>query len=432
MQPSLLLDYELALSQSGYIVRALLKLEGRAPDAGARVPLDLSLVLDRSGSMAGEKLEAALEAAALAVRRLRPEDVVSVVAYDDEVTTVAPPATGAAQASLPAQILAIGPGGCTNLSGGWLRGHDLVAEVRRRARSGGGAEGGMHRILLLTDGLANAGITDPALLVGLCEKARAAGITTTTIGFGEDYDEHLLRAMADAGGGNTYYIERPDQAPGVFEEELEGLLSLAAQNVVVEVRPSPAVQLVAVHHRYPSSAVAEGVRLDVGDVYAREPKSLLVEFFVPGLDGGATVAIADVTVTGYVLTAEGGVERREVRFPIAAPLDRAGQREPEVRREMMLLEAAKAREAALEARARGDYAAGSASLAAMAPIISRMAEGDVRLLEEAEDLLAMARQFDSGMVSSADAKYLGQAVYNAHRKKEGYAGKLRRGKDREG
>lgn len=426
MQPSLLLDHELAVSQSGYVVRALLKLEGKAPDAGGRVPLNLSLVLDRSGSMAGEKLAAAREAAALAVRRLRPEDVVSVVAYDDEVTTVAPPATGAEQGTLPAQLLAIPAGGMTNLSGGWLRGHELVAEARRAAAADGAGEGGMHRILLLTDGCANVGITDPALLVGLCQKARLAGITTTTIGFGADYDEHLLRAMADAGGGGAYYIERPDQAPGVFEEELAGLLSLAAQNVTVEVRPSAAVQLVAVHHRYPETALPAGVRLDVGDVYAREPKSLLVEFFVPGLDGGAAVAIADVVVQAYVLTAGGGLERQEVRFPIAAPLDRAGRREPEVRREMLLLEAARAREAALAARERGDFDAGRASLASVAPMLLEEADGDAMLLAEAEDLQAMARQFERGSVSAADAKYLGQAVYNAHRKKEAYAARLRR------
>ena len=209
MKPTVLLDYEFTVAQHGYIVRALLKQEGRAP-ADGRVPLNLSLVLDRSGSMAGGKLDAALEAAALLVRRVRPEDVVSVVAYDDEVQTVALPATGEDQGDLPRRIGAIEIGGSTNLSGGWLRGRELVAQAKR--------EGAVNRVLLLTDGQANVGITDPALLAGLCLGAKREGITTTTIGIGADYDERLLRAMADAGGANTYYIERPDQAPGVFEE----------------------------------------------------------------------------------------------------------------------------------------------------------------------------------------------------------------------
>jgi Ca-activated chloride channel family protein len=279
----------------------------------------------------------------------------------------------------------------------------------------------------MTDGQANVGVTEPERLVGLCRTARAAGITTSTIGFGADYDEHLLRQMADAGGGSAYYIERPDQAPGVFAEELEGLLSIAAQNVAVTIAPSAAVQLVGVHHRYPTTETAEGLRVDLGDLYAREPKALLLEFFVPSLGTSAEpVAIGTVSVLAYVLSEDGGLARQEVTFPIAAPLDLAGKQEPEVRREMLLLEAAKAREAALEARARGDYAAGSDALAAVAPMLAHLAADDAVLREEMADLEAMAGQFAAREVSAADAKYLGQRAYNAHRKKEAYGEKLSR------
>ena len=138
------------------------------------------------------------------MRRLWPEDVVSVVAYDDDVETVAEPATGKAQADLVERIRSIETRGCTNLSGGWLRGRELVA--------GGKRDGAANRVVLLTDGLANVGITEPDKLIGLCRTALDQGITTTTIGFGQGYDEVLLRRMAEAGGGSTYYIEDPDQA----------------------------------------------------------------------------------------------------------------------------------------------------------------------------------------------------------------------------
>jgi Ca-activated chloride channel family protein len=166
--------------------------------------------------MHGAKLEQAKHAAALLAARLWPEDVMSVVAYDDEVVTVAEPGTGAEQTELAARLSALEPGGTTNLSGGWLQGRALVASRARAAC--------VNRIILLTDGLANVGITDPEQLLGLCMGALEDGITTTTVGFGEDYDEALLRHMADAGGGGTYYIERPDQAPTVLAAELEGLL----------------------------------------------------------------------------------------------------------------------------------------------------------------------------------------------------------------
>ncbi|HEX6057965.1 MAG TPA: VWA domain-containing protein, partial [Gemmatimonadaceae bacterium] len=369
MDPKLLLDYELAVARSGYIVRVLLRLEGRAPDAAARIPLDLSLVLDRSGSMAGEKLARAREAAAFLVRRLRPDDVVSVVAYDSEVTTVAPPAAGDARADLAGRIVSIEPGGSTNLSGGWLRGHELVADGKR-ARAAAGADRAMHRVLLLTDGLANAGITDPERLVALCRSAAAKGVTTTTIGFGADYDEQLLRAMADAGGGSTYYIEEPNQAAGVFEEEIEGLLSLAAQNVAVDVEVESAVQLVAVHNDYPMVHSGRNLRAEIGDLYAREPKSLLLELFVPALEDGQTIPIATVTVSAYVLAADGGIEHQVVRIPVAAPLSRDGHAEPEVRRELMLLGAAKARREALKLRDRGDFGGASAVLGTMAETLA--------------------------------------------------------------
>ena len=430
MQHKVLVDYELAVAQQGFIVRAMLKLEGQAPTRDNRIPLNLSVVLDRSGSMSGPKLEAARDAAAMLIRRLHPDDTVSVVAYDDEVTTVAEPATGDTQASLPQQVQAIQAGGSTNLSGGWLRGRELVARVKR--------EGGVNRVVLLTDGLANVGITAPNQLLGLCRTACGAGITTTTIGFGADYDEKLLRGMADAGGANTWYIERPDQAADVFAEELEGLLTLCAQTVAVEIRPSDAVTLTAVRHQYPTSTLGTGgARLELGDVYAREPKSVLVEFFVPGLpDVGSDerdIAIAQIALTAHVLTEDGGVERQEIVFPIVTRLSAAGHAEPEVRREMLLLDAAKAREDALRMRDEGDFGGAASMLRAMS---MKMAiapqqlgpEFAMELREQAVDLEDVAKQFALSDVKEEDAKYLAQRAYNAHRSKRAYEAKLSRRK----
>jgi hypothetical protein len=151
MKTSLFLEHE--TDAAGITVRALLRVAGDPPPAEGRIPLNLSLVLDRSGSMTGEPLEAAKDAARHLLRRLRPEDTASVVAFGSDVTTVAEPATGEDQAHLPAQIRAIETEGMTNLSGGWLRGRELVAQHLE--------EDGVNRVILLTDGHANEGVTDP-------------------------------------------------------------------------------------------------------------------------------------------------------------------------------------------------------------------------------------------------------------------------------
>jgi Ca-activated chloride channel family protein len=405
METSLALDHERTPDGKAHIVRALLKITGEAPATTEHVPLNLSIVLDRSGSMNGEPLAQAKEAAALLVRRLWPQDVVSVVAYDDEVETVAEPATGEAQADLVERIRSIETQGCTNLSGGWLRGRELVAGGRR--------EGGANRVLLLTDGLANAGITGPDQLVGLCRTALDQGITTTTIGFGPGYDEVLLRRMAEAGGGSTYYIEDPDQAPAIFAEEIEGLLSLIAQNLTVDLHPASAARLILIHHRYPSHPTEDGVRIELGDLYARAPRMLLAEFLVPAGDPDAEVAIAELTVTAHVLTGNGGVERREIRLPIRASLSGGPKTDPEVRRELLLQEAARARDEARTAREEGDFDRASRRLGEVSANLRAYGPADAQLREEAEDLQQMAERFRTDQVTEADAKYLYQRSYAA-------------------
>lgn len=404
METSLALDHERTPDGRAHVVRALLKITGAAPAGTQRVPLNLALVLDRSGSMHGEKLEQAKDAAALLVRRLWPEDVVSVVAYDDAVETVAEPAPGAAQADLVERIHAIGSQGCTNLSGGWLRGRELVAGGRR--------DGAANRVLLLTDGLANAGITDPDRLVGLCRTALDQGIATTTIGFGEGYDEVLLRRMAEAGGGSTYYIEDPDQAPAVFAAEIDGLLSLTAQNLTIDLRPSRAARLIVVHHRYPSRPTEDGMRIELGDLYARTPRHLLAEFLVPARDPDAEVEIAELTVTAHVLTEPGGVERQEIRLPIRASLSAGPGVDPEVRRELLLHEAARARDEARRAQERGDFAAADRRLREVADRLDAFpGPPDPQLREETMDLRETAARYRAGRATEADAKYLHQRSY---------------------
>ena len=425
MKTTVLLDHE-PVADGGFMVHALLRLEGEAPTEQDRTPLNLSLVLDRSGSMDGEKLHAARQAAAMLTRRLSPQDTVSVVAFDSAVDVVALPATGEAQEALPALIESIGSGGMTNLSGGWLRGRDLVAENLR--------EGGVNRLVLLTDGHANVGIVHPGKLTGLCRQGLKAGVSTTTIGFGEGFDEDLLKAMADAGGGGTYYIEKVDQASGVFEEELEGLLSLAAQNVRVTVEPGADADFVKVLHQYPSHSAGEALTLEVGDLYARESRRILMQFLLPPEKSGAgSVAdVAKVTVTAHVLTGEGGVELHTITLPVTLSPEEGGKAEPEVRKELLLVEAARLREQALEARERGDWEQGALGLRSYRDQVAAYGVSDDMVAEQLQDMEASALAFDDRAVSEADVKYMKQRAYSAHRSRHEQVKRYRRGEPSDG
>jgi Ca-activated chloride channel homolog len=425
MNTQILLDHE-PVADGGFVVRAMLRITGDEPAAAHRPPLNLSVVLDRSGSMHGfGKLDRAREAASLLVRRLGDTDVVSVVAYDQNVRTVAGRTPGARRQEVLSGIGAIEPGGSTNLSGGWLRGRELVAEEL--------VEGGVNRVLLLTDGLANVGITSPDQLRDLVAAAAAKGVSTTTIGFGQDYDERLLRAMAEAGGGSTYYIEQPDQAPAVFEAEIEGLMALAAQNVAVTVAPAASADVAAVHHQYPSQTTSDGsLRLELGDLYSLEPKSLLVEFLVSDGDG-AEIEVATLTLEGYVLLPKGGVEKRTVTLPIRVSRAEGAVVNPEVRRELLLLEAAKAREEALEDRGRMAFEDGARKLRHVAEKLAPHAPNDPELQDEVDDLRDMAERFEGEQVTVADAKYMHQRAYSAGQSKRAMMERLvsDRAQDRE-
>ena len=411
MKPSIQLDHE-PVADGGWLVRALLRIEGEERGDDRRVPLNLSLVLDRSGSMAGEKIAAAKQAARSLVQRLSPADTVSVVAFDSDVETIAAPETGEAQEDLASRIAALSAGSMTNLSGGWLKGREHVAAHRQDAT--------VNRVLLMTDGHANEGITDPAKLQGICRSAAEAGVTTTTIGFGEGFQEELLQSMADAGGGATYYIEEIDQAHGVFEEELEGLLSVSAQNLEISLVPTAGNEFVQVWHDYPSSSAGDRLTVSIGDLYAREPRLMLAEFLLkPAEDGRESeeVEVATFTIAADVFTPEGNLEKQTVILPVMLSPVEGGYANPEVRKELLHQEAARTRREAREDWERGDFASANMKMRVMSANILAAPYVDDELREVSRDLDIVAEQAERHGVSARERKYMRQREYDAMRSK---------------
>lgn len=243
-----------------------------ASQSAARVPLNLSLVIDRSGSMSGEKIEFAKKAAQFVVNNLSKRDAISIVQYDDEVEIVSPSAHVSDKKSLSRKIDSITARSTTNLSGGLLAGYTQTGTTK--------ADGVVNRVLLLSDGLANQGVTDPNLLQQLVmEKFRNQGLAVSTFGVGADFDEKLMTSLSEYGGGNYYFIDSPDKIPSIFAKELEGLLAVVAQNTMLELKFPEGFRCVEIMG-YPADVSENSAHVRFNDVYSMERKAILVKFSV--------------------------------------------------------------------------------------------------------------------------------------------------------
>ena len=189
-----------------------------APSRAGRRPLTVAFVLDQSGSMAGEKLGVARKAVNTALCMLKPDDLFSVVVYDDrvDVLVAATHATPEARRLAADRLAGIDARGTTDLCTGWLRGCDEVAE--------GVSPDRIARCLLLSDGLANTRTTDPGVLADRAAQLRNGFVVTSTLGVGAHFDERLMASMARAGGGNYYYIAQAGQIEDTLASELSEML----------------------------------------------------------------------------------------------------------------------------------------------------------------------------------------------------------------
>lgn len=408
MQADYVLDYNVISVAREQHVYLLARIKAGQPSGLVeRRPLNLSVVLDRSGSMSGDKLAYVKKAAQFLVQHLGADDRLGVVTYDERVRVELSPRPVVHKDLIRHTIEGIRSGGTTNLSGGWLQGCQLVAE--------GLAEGQMNRVLLLSDGLANVGITDPARLVAMARQKREEGVTTTTMGVGLDFNEDLLVRMAHEGGGAFYFIDDPDQAPAIFSEELRDLLSVVGQNLVITLALSEDVEMIRQLNTYPTEARERVVTFQLGDLYADEVKTLLVELSIPELGELGEVEVARLRFD-YDELSKDRVTHRTLEIPIVinvVPDAELEDREAnaEVVKTALLLRAARAREEAIRHADSGYFEQASQTLAGVADAIqdSGIEDDDLQtehdmLREEAVDMDLGARRYDTHARKSSTTK----------------------------
>lgn len=282
-QPSALsLDVraERALVEAGGARLALLvQISARAASATTRrAPLDVAFVLDRSGSMTGEKLALVKEAVDIATGLLRDADRAALVAFDTAVDVLQPLAlaTGRGKAALRLALHGIDAGSSTNLSGGWLAGCQELAGAP--AVAGDNAHR-LRRALLLTDGLANEGITDPHELMHHATQLRLRGVTTTTLGVGLGFDEVLLSGMAEAGGGNFQFIVHNGELRQFFAREIGELLAVVCIAPRLELTLPPGVRG-RLLNAFPASRSGKTITVDLRDLAAGDEVPLIFDLEV--------------------------------------------------------------------------------------------------------------------------------------------------------
>ncbi|MEH2261283.1 vWA domain-containing protein [Nostoc sp.] len=261
-------EFDQSILPAGSSLKTNILLRFRAEVAEfPRRNLNLSLVIDRSGSMAGAPLHHALKAAESVVDQLEPDDILSVVVYDDEIDSVVPPQAVTNKATLKNSIRKVRAGGITNLSGGWLKGCEHV-KTRLDPQK-------INRVLLLTDGHANMGIQDPKVLTATSAQKAEEGITTTTLGFAQGFNEDLLIGMARAATGNFYFIQSIDDATEVFSIELDSLRAVVGQNLKVTLELADGVSLVDTLSlaKVSQSDTGQAV-ITLGELYEGEDKLL--------------------------------------------------------------------------------------------------------------------------------------------------------------
>ncbi|QJT10657.1 VWA domain-containing protein [Oceanidesulfovibrio marinus] len=249
-------------------------------------PVDLVVVLDRSGSMRGAKITDARNALALLVDTLSPRDRLGLVSYADGVQVHTPPiqVTAGNRSLLQQAVMRIVAGGNTNLGSGLRTGLEQLRQVAMLDDDAPISfddcrgcpphpSGRTRRVILISDGLANRGVTDPGALAGMARRAAMQGWSVSAVGVGLDFNEYLMTCLADAGGGTYHFLEEPQAFADLFMEELHAARRIAATSMSIDIRLPRGVSLEEASG-YEITRSGDGASLLVGDITAGSSRTI--------------------------------------------------------------------------------------------------------------------------------------------------------------
>lgn len=356
-----------------------------------RPPAEVALVLDRSGSMGGRKIEMAKKAVNHAIQLLGARDRLAIVTYDNDVDTLleTTEAVPEAKALAMSRLQAIDARGGTDLHAGWARGAALLAASPAAADV-------TRRVLLLSDGQANQGETDPEVLARYAAELRATGITTTTFGLGSDFDEQLMSSLSTQGGGNFYFIEHPAQISDFFTSELGETLEVVARDARLVLSGGPQVQFACLN-QFPTQRAphASDIHIQLGDLVAEQQLTIVVAVRCTTGHSEREVAISARLADRDQVMFGGAMP---IEWRVVAPAEDAAQPiSLEVLLQVATMMADGGRAKAVAANRAGDYALSRVVIREAAVAIRALAPSLARVQAVADELEAEIHEFESRM-----------------------------------
>lgn len=380
-------------------VYALVDIKAGSGTMFGTMPANFGLVLDRSGSMEGEKMDNLKEAVGYVADHLSDNDLVSVTIFDDQVETLIPNQPAKNREEIKSMLAKVIPRGGTQISDGLKAGMDEVKKGFSKDR--------VNHILLLTDGQT---WDDEEACLTLSDAAGQQGIAITSIGIGEDWNEKLLLQIAERSHGNSHWIQNPISILDAFQQDVEGVQSVAAVNLKVTARMSQGVKPVKVYTTAPMIADVSkkavnksGVVADLGPLDGKKGQAVLIEARVAAQKAGK-FRLGQVEVT-YDIPSQ-GVKGQSVKADMFVTFSADALAAAKVNAEVMNLvekvSAFKLQTRALSEAGAGNIAAATRRLQSAATVLLNMGEDE--LAEAAErEILSLKK---TGTLTSAGTKKL--------------------------